>query len=262
MRLAPVRRLTSWMCEQASMMSLQDDADNTGLLKRRRHLLDSDDEEDYDVADDEDEDEDDSDEDEDMDEGELKLEASKDGERDSDAEDVAETAETTVEEGSILSGRGADGLAGVGVAQTGIDSNAADLNEDDEEVERLEKHKKKHKHKKHKHKKKKHKKDRQQCRYLEGLTRSVVKFGTSSGDYLSVSHGNNTCYQTVSHLPRYQCAESGRALCTALALGLIPCVSVCLIDASHLDEPSMSIISSVQTSAGLPQQSLVKGTHL
>ena len=205
-------------------MSLQDDADNTGLLKRRRHLLDSDDEEEYDVVDDEDEDEDedDSDEDEDMDEDEHKLEAGKDSERESQAEEVAETAETTVEEGSILNRRGADSLAGVGGAQTGIESDEAHSHEDDEEVQRLEKHKKKHKkhkHKKHKHKKKKHKKDRQQCRYLEGLTRSVVKFGTSSGDYLSVSHGNNTCYQAVSRLPLYQYADSGSALCTALAPG-------------------------------------------
>ena len=199
------------MCQQPAIMTLQDDADNTGLLKRRRHLLDSSDEEEYDVADDEDEDEDDSAEDEDIGGDEHKLEAGKDGERDSEAEEVAETAETTVEEGSILNRRGADSLAGVGAAQTGIDSNEADSNEDDEEVERLEKHKKKHKkhkHKKHKHKKKKHKKDRQQCRYLEGLTRSVVKFGTSSGDYLSVSHGNNTCYQAVSHFPRCNSALS------------------------------------------------------
>ena len=202
-------------------MTLQDDADNTGLLKRRRHLLESSDEEEYDVADDEDEDDDDSDDDEDMDRDEHRLKAGKDSESDSEAEEVDETAETTVEEGSILNRRGADSLAGVGVAQTGIDSNEADSNEDDEEVERLDKHKKKHKkhgHKKHKHKKKKHKKDRQQCRYLEGLTRSVVKFGTSSGDYLSVSHGNNTCYQAVSHLPRCKSAESGCALCTTVPL--------------------------------------------
>ena len=194
-------------------MFLQDDADNTGLLKRRRHLLDSNDEEEYDVADDEDEG--DGDEDEDMDEDEHKLEAGKDGKRDSEAERVAETAETTVEEGSILNRRGADSLAGVGVAQTGTDTYAADLDEDDEEGERLEKHKK-HKHKKHKHKKKKHKKDRQQCRYLEGLTRSIVKFGTSSGDYLSVSHGNNTCYQAVRPLVSRVLVQLGLALCTGL----------------------------------------------
>ena len=219
MRLASIRRPTSWMCEQPAIMSLQDDADNTGLLKRRRHLLDSNDEEEYDVADDEDEDEGDSDEDEDMEEDEHKLEAGKDSERDSQAEEVAETAETTVEEGSMLNRRGADSLAGVEVAQTGIDSDAADLDEDYKEGERLEKHKKKHKkhkHKKHKHKKKKHKKDRQQCRYLEGLTRSIVKFGTSSGDYLSVSHGNNTCYQAVRHLVSRVLIQLGLALCTGL----------------------------------------------
>ena len=68
-----------------------------------------------------------------------------------------------------------------------------------EHHEHHKKHHKKHKHKKHKHKKK-HRKEKQQCRYLDGLTRSVVKFGTSSGDYLAVSLGNNTCYQAVSKM--------------------------------------------------------------
>ena len=194
----------------------QDDADNRGLLNRRRYLLKSDDDDEYEVEDDDDDEG--VDEDEDFDEDEQNLDPGKDNGRDIKAEEVAETARMAVEESSILRRRGADSLtgplaeSGATQSKTGNTSDDDRLNEEEEEDdERLKKHRKKHKkhkHKKHKHKKhkKKHKKDRQQCRYLEGLTRSVVKFGMSSGDYLSVSHGNNTCYQAVSHLYRRPCA--------------------------------------------------------
>ena len=46
-------------------------------------------------------------------------------------------------------------------------------------------------------KKKKKRKDEHDCLLLEGFARSVVRFGTSSGEYSFSAEGNNTCYNAV-----------------------------------------------------------------
>lgn len=172
---------------------VQDDPANAGLLKKRRALLGCDGERDEDDSDDDDDDEE---EDEDG-----------QGDGDGDEDDRGDEEDRHVHWESNREGKsaafnsrdsssGTDGSRGQGR----VESSRLDKGEEEEEKEdELEKHKHKKHHKKHKHKKKKHhKKDRRQCRFLEGLTSSVVKFGTSSGDYLAASHGNNTCYQAVS----------------------------------------------------------------
>jgi hypothetical protein len=157
------------------MCCVQDDPANAGLLKKRRALLGCNDEADED-------DNDEVDDDDDADDGdENDWENEEDGRVYWDSSREEQSEAISSREGS------------------GVESNRLDMGEEEEE---LEKHKPKKHHKKHKKKKEKkkkhHKKDRQQCRFLEGLTSSVVKFGTSSGDYLATSHGNNTCYQAVS----------------------------------------------------------------
>lgn len=54
----------------------------------------------------------------------------------------------------------------------------------------------KHKHK-HKHHHKKKKRKEHPCDYLEGLSNSVVRYGTSPGHYTRETGGNNTCYEAV-----------------------------------------------------------------
>ena len=84
--------------------------------------------------------------------------------------------------------------------------------DEDEEMTALEEngdlgrhhHHKKHHHHHHHHKKKKHHKkhrrDEHACEAFLGLSRSEVRFGTVSGEYLHAAGGNNTCYQAVSKL--------------------------------------------------------------
>ena len=54
-------------------------------------------------------------------------------------------------------------------------------------------------------KKKKKRRDEHDCLLLEGLARSVVRFGTSPGEYSSSAAGNNTCYNAVSRGLFWQC---------------------------------------------------------
>ena len=186
--------------QRMSSEPLQDDPVNAGLLDRRRTLLESDD-------DDGEEDEEDNDKEDEHDESNTDLEDMEE----SKSEQLAEEDEDENEDEDGESGRPEDVAEVDGTVEAlsskvrGGDSAHAEEGSDDEEDKEdgseLRRHHKHH-HKKHKHKKHKHKKDGQQCRYLEGLSRSVVKFGTSSGDYLAVSHGNNTCYQAVSSLSR------------------------------------------------------------
>ena len=166
--------LTNMIC------CVQDDPANAGLLKMRRALLGCDDERDEDDSDDADEDEDDR-------ENEENRHVHRDSNRGGKSAAVSSRDSSSGPEGSPGQDR---------VESSRLDKGEEEGEEEEEEDE-LEKHKHKKHHKKHK-KKKHHKKDRQQCRFLEGLTSSVVKFGTSSGDYLAASHGNNTCYQAVS----------------------------------------------------------------
>lgn len=181
--------------QRLSAGPLQDDPFNAGLLNQRRTLLATDDDEEYEEEEDDEEDDfnEASTEDEDTKRSNSEQFAEEDEDEDGEsnrAEDVAELDATVAALSSKVRGR--------------ISAHAEEGSDDkDDEENGLElcrhhkHHHKKHHHKKHHHK---HKKDRQQCRYLEGLSRSIVKFGTSSGDYLAVSHGNNTCYQAVSRL--------------------------------------------------------------
>ena len=136
-------------------------------------------------------------EDEDMGENDLEQDDEEDGEeKDDRRSDVEENDARLAGFFSKLSGRS------IGATSAHAERDSDDEDEEEKskpELGRHHKHHHKKHHKKHKHKKK-HQRDRQQCRYLEGLSRSVVKFGTSSGDYLAVSHGNNTCYQAVRGL--------------------------------------------------------------
>ena len=174
--------LTNMIC------CVQDDPANAGLLKKRRALLGCNDERDEDDSDDADEDEDDR---EDKENRHVHWDSNRGGK----SAAVSSRDSSSDTEGSRGQGR---------VESSRLDKREKEEEEEEEEEreeegeeDELEKHKHKKHHKKHK-KKKHHKKDRQQCRFLEGLTSSVVKFGTSSGDYLAASHGNNTCYQAVS----------------------------------------------------------------
>ena len=189
------------MRQTSFVASLQDDPTNAGVLKQRRALLESsDDSEDADEDQDENEEDDEDDEQHDRDEdsGGRNVEEDNEeiGEVDADVDRQGQTG-------------GVDAVLEVLSSKVSGRSNVwasadAEKDSDGEDGEgggpQLEKHHKQHKkhHKKHKHKGKKHRKDRDQCRVLEGLSRSIVKFGTRSGEYLAVSRGNNTCYQAVT----------------------------------------------------------------
>lgn len=166
---------------------MQDDPASAGLLKRRRTLLGSD--EDHGC----DEDNGDEDFDDDSDEKDETADIEKeDREGENGAADAAFRSREDISSDSAVQWK---------EANRDIGDNEDEYKDEEEDKMSLERHHKKH-HKHHKKHKKKHSKDRQQCRYLEGLTRSFVKFGTSSGKYLALSHGNNTCYQAVSLLFR------------------------------------------------------------
>lgn len=185
---------------------LQNDPANAGLLHQRRTLSSSDD----DSNDEDDDDDEDGDiEDNHTEENGEEIEEGE-GDRQRGAEEDSAAAAAAAGLGSKVSGRSR------GAAPADAEENPDD-EEDEEDEPELGRH---HKHHHKKHHKKKHKKDRQQCRYLEGLSRSVVKFGTSSGDYLAVSHGNNTCYQAVSGL---SCFSHISAMCSPLSKAMMAC---------------------------------------